>query len=192
MAIFPDSTSIKPLVDGFQSGFIENVRRNPAEAGNTQIRDVWGGATKFFSAFRMKLNSTNANIVIAFWQDNRALTFTFFDFDNSIRYYAESIGTGDGVTRNFTVAGKEISSQAVSDNGVLKIAGTHYNVSAGSGALGEDRIIFTPGNAPALGHAVLITYTGRHLYNCDLIEFGWEMANSMGAKLFTIRVEEAF
>jgi hypothetical protein len=196
MAIFPDSNTIKPLL-GYESWPIENLRRSPSEAGDTQIRDVWG-RVKWFAEFEMELNASDAATVIAFFMANRATTFTFYDFDPYIAFVAENIGTGDGSAVTYTIPAKETTSHAESPqplvyvNGVLKTAATHYNITPASGALGQDRVIFTGGNAPANGHAVTITYTGRHLYTCEFMKFEYRVVSTLGRKRVSFRVEEAF
>lgn len=196
MAIWPETS--KPLANGYDNTPLENVRRSPSESGNTQIRDLWAGATKFKAEFEMQLSFANSRIAISFYNTNRGTTVTFFDFDWTMEFTAENIGTGDGSALNFTIPAKETTSHAenaqplVYVNGVLKTVATHYNITAGSGALGEDRVIFTGGNAPPNGHAVTITYSGRHRYAVDIITCTWKTISSTGRKHFSVRVEEAW
>lgn len=194
MAIFPDSTTIKPLLD-YDATPIENVRRTPSESGLQRIRDVWG-REKFQATMEFDLSPTDAATMIAFRSANRAATFTFYDFDPSRPFSNETIGTGDGATLTFTIPAKETTSQIVQvadglGGWTTKTAGVHYNITAGSGALGEDRVVFTGGNAPANGRDVRISYTGRHRYTCIFTAYGERVISSTGRKAFSIRVEES-
>ena len=196
MAIFPqtlaDGQQVAPLLDGYDEGKIENVRRNPAESGDTQIRDLWMGRTKYFTECDLDVSPADGAAFIAFKDNNRASTVTFFSYDVSLQYDDENIGTGDGVAVNFTIPAKNTAAQVVEVDGVVKTVVTHYNVTAGSGALGEDRVVFTGGNAPANGLAVTISYTGRHRYTVDMLILAWRTLNSLGRKAIHLRVKEAF
>lgn len=183
--------SIKPLVN-YNNAPKENVRRTPSESGKTQIRDLWAGETKFQAECEFNVSEADGRTLIAFWTANRGEVVYFFDYDTSLLYTTENIGTGTGAALNFTIPAVSTASQLVYVNGVLKTAGVHYNITAASGANGEDRVIFTGGNAPANGHAVTITYTGSHLYEVDVLSFEWTIVSSMGRKRFRVRVEEAW
>lgn len=191
MATFPDTTHIKPLL-GYDSGLIENVRRNPSEAGASQIRDLWAGERKFYAEFDMDLSAADSRTVIAFNDANYATTFDFYDYDPSVGYTTELIGTGDGATLTFNIPAKETTSRLVYVNGVLKTVVTHYNITAGTGPIGQDRAVFTAGNAPPNGHAVTISYVGRHHFECEFMAFTRPVIGSTGRKRFHIRVEEAW
>lgn len=184
MAIFPDTTSIKPLV-GYDPTPIENVRRNPSEAGATQIRDVWGGLTKFKAEFEMELSPTDGDTVIAFWRTNRATTFDFFDYDKVI-FELESLGTLASSPQTFTIPAKATSDHALVVNNV-PVAGP-YTLSYGTGTKGQDRITVTG----TIGHSVKLTYRGRHIYTCEIISFAWRVIKGTGRKLFSIFVQEAW
>jgi hypothetical protein len=190
MAIFPDHSAIKPLV-GYEAGEIENVRRNPAEAGATQIRDLWGGLTKFYAEFEYELGTAAAHEFLRFRRANRALTFTFYDIDLDA-FDGENIGTGDGSNLIFTIPAKETANRVVRVAGVLRTAGTHYNVTSGTGSLGEDRVVFTAGNAPTNGQAVTIDYIGRHRYNCEFVApLRKVIVSGSGRRRLPVRVEQA-
>jgi hypothetical protein len=198
MAVWPESAV--PLADGYDNTPIENIRRTPSEAGSTQSRDLWAGATKFKAEFEMRLSLAASRTAIAFWMANRAAAITYFDFDSSVEFDNESIGTGDGSALNFTIPAKRTTATSapvvqVADGAggwTTKTSVTHYNISAGTGALGEDRVIFTAGNAPANGRAVRISYIGRHRYTVDIIAFDWHTVSSTGRKQFHVRLEEAW
>jgi hypothetical protein len=97
-------------------------------------------------------------------------------------------GTGDGVEDTFDLVGKECSNRSVTVNGVGKTEGVHYNYSAGMGTNGQDQIVFTPGNIPATGHAVVAEWRGRRYYtNCIFADDGLDR-ESFTALLFTTGV----
>lgn len=192
MAIFPDGTGLKPLYEDYESGEMENVIRNEPRSGKAMRRDVWMGRTRFWATFTLELALAFTYQVMAFWRTNRALTFTFYDFDTD-RFPDESIGTGDGSNLTFTIPAKETTNQTVMVNGTPWLEVTHWNITAGTGALGEDRVIFTTGNAPANGIPVTITYDGRHRYTCE-----WDgppskpVVSGNGRHQIRVRVREAF
>lgn len=76
----------------------------------------------------------------------------FYFFLNRARSISErSFGTGNGSTSTFTLPAKEVSATGL----VIKIAGattTAYTLNAGTGAEGEDQIVFNtpPANGAAL------------------------------------------
>lgn len=273
MAIFPDTASIKPLIGAYRKNPIENVRRNAAEAADTQIRDVWG-REKFAVTFDMDLTLDDAQTVRDFCRTNRALTFDFFDYDPE-KFSAETIGTGDGANLTFTIPAKETGSQgfapvvevndgvasatvtaggtgyansfavtftggggsgaagtatavagviqsiAITSPGsgyssnptpVLTAGGgtggtataaigawntrtvvTHYNITSGTGSVGQDRVIFTGGNAPPNTRTVRVTYKGRHHYTCELQGPPQTVpVNTLGRKVISVAIMEAF
>jgi hypothetical protein len=167
MAIFPDTATIKPLIDGYDPTPIENVKRNESESGKSQKRDVWGRVRRMFQ-MEFRLQFADSYTLQAFCDANRALDITFFDYESN-RFAAENIGTGTGALAAFTVPAKEIKNATVYVNNVPRAAGIDYTISAGSGALTEDRIIFVAGHEPPNGQAVTIFYDGRHRYTVEFV-----------------------
>lgn len=183
MAIFPpDDISLslatrnrlKPLISGYNARFISNVKRNSPTAGASQSRDVWG-KKKFTADCPFSKGIDDIELLLSFWDVYGVSGFTFFDFVQTVigapgYRPADALGTGDGATLTFTIRAKEIASSSVIvyDNGVAVSAG-FYSLSAGTGAQGEDRIVFGGGHAPAAGHALTIAYKGRRRYTCEIV-----------------------
>jgi hypothetical protein len=195
MAIFPDTSSIKPLIGTVRKSPVENVRRNVAEAGDTQIRDVWG-RVKFTETFDMDLGLDDAETVDDFYNTNRATTFDYFDYDPS-KFSNEEIGTGDGATTTFTIPAKETSDHTiqVSDGagGWITYGLGSASVSYGSGAVGQDRVVFTAPNTPPTGRTVRVTYKGRHHYECEFQGPPQTVVvSSTGRKVISVAIMEAF
>lgn len=154
MAVFPpdDMTlaaatrrRLKPMVDSHGSGFVENVRRNPAFEGKSQARDLWG-RLKWTASLEFRLAIADIELMMSFWEVYRVSGFTAFDFEQiqigSPGYRpADALGTGDGATTVFTIRAKEVvaGTQIVYNNTVV-VAGTTLGV--GTGSQGEDQITF--------------------------------------------------
>jgi hypothetical protein len=179
MAIFPpDDPAIalatrkllRPIVNSHTSGFIENVKRNPATAGSSQARDVWG-KLKFSSGLEFQLAIANIELMMSFYEVYRVTGFTAFDFEQyqagSPGYRpADPLGTGDGSTTTFTIPAKEVGGVIVYDNAGVVAFPAGYSISVGTGAQGEDRIVFAV--APVTAHVLTIAYLGRRRYTCEI------------------------
>jgi hypothetical protein len=163
MAVFPESARRKPQF-GYNVSPAENVKRTSPEAGNSYMRDSWG-TQRFVATMEFLVQEADAQVLMAFYDANRLLGFTMFDF-NKTSVTAQNIGTGNGAITAFTVPGKEIESYSVYKDGVLQ--GSGYTVSSGTGSLGEDQIVFSV--APANGVVVTITTVLRKRYTVEFAE----------------------
>lgn len=95
-----------------------------------------------------------------------------------------STANGDGVTTTFTLPAKGCTVSSVSVNGVT----TAVTLSPGTGANGEDRIVFAA--APAIGATIVASITGRRrrrvwLATPDAFSCA---SRKGGSRLFTARV----
>lgn len=184
MAIFPsDDLSLplatrkrlRPLIEGYSSRFIDNVKRNAPTSGASQARDSWG--RKKFTAdcpFDRQLN--DIELLMSFWDQYAVSGFTFFDFvgksigTSSVApgyMPADPLGTGDGSTTTFTIRAKEVlTSSLIAYNNAVAVAGATLSVA--TGAQGEDRVVFpaAPVGVKTITNAtnaspIVITATGH-------------------------------
>lgn len=169
MAVFPtDDLSLslairrrlRPLIASHSSDFMENVKRNAPTAGASQTRDMWG-KLKFKAALEFDRTIDDAELVMSFWQTNRVIGFTFFDFEPCVigtpgYRNPDPLGTGDGSTLAFTIRAKEIVSSSVvvysdtspTSTSRVAISSGFYSLSVGTGSQGEDQIVFGGGHIP--------------------------------------------
>lgn len=165
MAIFPESKLRKPGY-GYDNTPAVNVKETVPEAGNSYIRDVWGGV-RFVARMEFNVSTDDYNILYNFWLLNRALGFTFYDFDEDSP--TQNIGTGNGATTTFLIPAKETRAWVLTVAGAARTVGVHWDLSVGTGALGEDQVVFRAGFIPPAAAAVVITYTGRRRYTCEFV-----------------------
>lgn len=189
MALFPESSRRKPLF-GYDNTPDENVKRTPPEAGDSYIRDVWG-TLRFVARMDFQLSKADAGVLWAFYEANRLTGFTFFDFA-MVYAWAKTIGTGDGVTAAFTIPGKETVLTTVTVGGVAKALGVDYTFSAGTGADGQDRIIFIAGHIPAAAAAVAIVADTRRKYTVEFAEKPSRRSMNFNTVMISMRVQEKF
>lgn len=198
MAIYPPDdpansaalrARLKPVY-GYKADYIEMVKRTASESGKSQIRDVWG-RTRFIADCPHEVRKDDAELLMAFWRANRVLAFDFFDALEGY-FPDESIGTGTGAETTFTVPAKETSDRVVKVAGVTKTEGVHYNISVGTGAVGQDRIIFTGGNIPANGAAITMTYRGRHWFTMEFVDLPVREAKSFAITSVRFMMRERF
>lgn len=182
MAIFPsddlalDSATrrrIRPLIDGYSSRFIENVKRNPPTNGTSQNRDVWGRKKLVADApFRLKV--ADVELIMSFWETYGAQGFTLFDFEKKqvgLPGYraALSFGNATGGAQTFTLPAKEVSGLVLYKNGVAIPSGSvtlhsgSFPLYDGPGAQGEATVDLAAGAATA-GQVLTAAYLGR--YRC--------------------------
>lgn len=161
MATFPQT--LYPEF-GYKSWQEENIIRNDPRSGKFQELDMWG-RTIFMAEMRFRLRTDDGLTVYGFWKKNRAANFLFFDYEDD-QYYLTRIGTGDAVTTTFTIPAKATRTQAVYVNSVLKTAGVDYNITVGTGANGEDRVVFIAGHIPAAAAVIEADYKGKGLFTC--------------------------
>lgn len=190
MAYFPESKNRKPQY-GYDNTPRENVKRTPPEAGNSYLRDSWG-VLRFQARMDFLLSRSDAAIVWLFAETNRLSGFTMFDFETELPMKQITIGTGDGVTDTWTIPAKETANHVLKVAGVTKVAGTHYNVSYGTGAQGEDRIIFTGGNIPTAGQSITLVADGRRRYTVEQVERATRRSVSYDKVLISMFVQERF
>lgn len=166
MAVFPKTLYPKY---GYRSWQEENKVIPPARSGKGQVKDFWN-RTRFMADMDFELRTDDALTVYGFWIKNRSTAFDFFDYDDAIYFRSFSsaslIGVGDGANLTFNVNGQATRLYTVYVNGVAKVAGTHYNLSLGTGPVGQDRIIFTGGNAPPNTQLVEMDFTGKGRFTC--------------------------
>lgn len=92
--------------------------------------------------------------------------FSVFDI-RSFPYTDLPIGTGDGINNNFDLTAKGCTNIIIKVGAVTKTAGVDYDVSAGLGVDGCDRVVFRAGHTPAAGAAVTASLRGRRYFtNC--------------------------
>lgn len=190
MATFPESRTRKPQF-GYDNTPDEKVKRTPPEAGNSYQRDAWG-ATRFTARMDFLVSRADAGILWTFYETNRLIGWTMYDFETQYPMRQFSIGPGDGVTSTFTIPAKETASQVVKVNGATKTAGVHYNISAGTGALGEDQVIFTGGNIPPAAATITVDANGRRRYTVEFTEKPTRRSVSHDRILISMRVQERF
>jgi len=92
-------------------------------------------------------------------------SFNFFMPEPELSYpsYAgEYVGAGDGDTEVFNLPCKNSLAQTVYIDGVEQTDGTNYNIDAGTGADGADRLEFNDSGmvAPSDGAIITIDFTG--------------------------------
>jgi len=203
MAIFPsDDPSIasairrrlRPLEDGYSARFISNVKRNAPTAGATQSRDTWGGRKKFTADCPFNLRSDDADLLESFWARYAELGFTFFDFLPSTvgtGSYLDPLplSTGNGSTTIFTAPAKEIvSSSVIAYSNGVPVAGV--TLSVGTGAQGEDRIVFP--SAPVNGAALTLAFKGRRRFTTEIPAPPAKSSSGLNQQRITITVLEKF
>jgi hypothetical protein len=149
---------------GYSSYLDEFKSRSNPSSGRHQEKDIWN-RTRFNASMEYDLRTVDALIVYGFWKTNRNTFFDFYDFDVDI-FITENIGTGTGALTTFTVPGKKITSVSVFVNAVQKFVGVDWDLSSGTGAIGQDQIIFRAGHIPAAAAPITINYVGQHWYNC--------------------------
>lgn len=192
MALFPESTNRKPQY-GYDNTPTENVQRTPPEAGNSYIRDRWG-VKRWEARADFLLSLADAKVLWSWYEVNSTFAFEVFDFEET-SFTLKNIGTGNGVNLTFTVPGKLSTfnvARSVFVNGVLKTAGVHYNVSVGTGASGQDQIIFTAGNAPGNGLAVTITADVRAYYSAEFAEPATRRTVGFNKVLISMHMRQRF
>lgn len=180
---------IRPLADSYSSTPAENKKRSDPQSGQAKFLDLWGRVRQTCGG-TMHLSEYNAGLATQFFEANRNGTFDYFDFIRKT-YTNVLLGTGDGIVTTFTFGGKDVVEQVVRVAGVAKTAGTHYNVSVGTGALGQDQVIFTAGNIPTAGQEVRADARLRALYTMEFLEWsarsgGWDRV------VIDFSVQEAF
>ena len=143
-------------------------------SGHEQRNAAWANSRRRYDAGYGVKSPNDLHAVIAFFEarNGRLHGFRWKDWadfksvppQSAISAADQSIGTGDGVTAAYqlvkaygsggvtwtrTIAKPVAGTVMVSVNGVPRVAGTHFNVSATTGV-----VTFTPGNIPAAGHPV--------------------------------------
>ena len=167
MATFPTT---KYPVFGYRVTHEDFVKENPSSNGMVQVKDMWN-RTRFIAEMSFDLRTDDYLLVLFFWKQNRKVAFDFVDYDDDF-FDVEQFATGNGVTTTFDLPAKNVRSYAVYVGGVLKVAGTHYNISAGTGSLGKDQVIFTGGNTPAAAAVISWAGIGKHFYKCRFRDGG--------------------
>lgn len=180
---------LRPLIDGYSSRFIDNVKRNSPTAGASQSRDAWGGRTKFTADCPFDLPIDDIELLMSFWDQYRVAGFTFFDFVQKVigapgYMPADPLGTGDGSTTTFTARAKEIvASSVIAYNNGVAVAGP--TLSVGTGSQGEDRIVFSaaPVGAKTVSGAtnaspIVITATGHGRATGDKVTISGVLGNT--------------
>jgi hypothetical protein len=186
MAIFPESARRKPQY-GYDNTPEDNIKRTPPEAGNSYIRDSWGGL-RWTARMDFLVSRADANIIWAFYLLSRLSSFTIFDFETSV-VTAVSIGTGNGVLTDFTIPGKEVEASGLL---VYKnaVATALYTKLVGTGSQGEDQIRFA--TAPANGVALTLTGTLRRRYTVEFAERATRNSPSFDRVHISMKVQERF
>jgi len=195
MAVFPESRTRRPQY-GYDNTPDENVKRTPPYAGNSFQRDGWG-VKRFVARMDFLVTRRDAAILWRFYEVQNLVGFTFFDFETEMPMKTLTIGTGDGSNLTFTIPAKETANHVIKvANGAggwtTMLAGTHYNISYGTGSQGEDQVIFTPGNAPASGRQVTTDADGRRRYTVEFAEKPSRRSVGNDRVLMTIKVQERF
>lgn len=164
MATFPETTTRRPQY-GYDNTPEDSVKRTPPEAGNSFIRDAWG-KLRFVARMEFLVSLADAAILWPFYETNRLLAFTMFDFEQ--RRFTETLGVATGALQTFTVPAKLITNYTVFKNGVAIGAGS-ITYLAGAGTDGQDNIQLAAGAATA-GQTITITFDGRHYYSVEFAE----------------------
>lgn len=137
-------------------------------SGLEQRNITWSEAKHRYDVSHGVKDKTDMDVIRAFFYNvsGRAHGFRFKDWGD-YELLNENIGTGDGVVTTFLVTKKYVTGTStytrrifkpistgfeVRVNGVLKTAGSHYNLTASTGT-----IVFTAGNIPGVGEAVTVT-----------------------------------
>lgn len=149
--MFPD---IPPTGDYSWSPVAFDQRETAAD-GSTQISVPHPKIQRRFTANWEVLELAELWQIYTHWAANRSNAFTLFDFWY-LPWTDVAVGTGDGATTTFTLPAKEVTGIVVKVAGVVQGGGT-YTLSAGTGAEGEDRILFNV--APANGAAITYSAT---------------------------------
>lgn len=186
MAVFPENNRRNPQY-GYDATPEENVKRTPPEAGNSYIRDSWGGL-RFMARMEFLLNLDDYRVMWSFYQVNRLNGFTLFDFNEEL-CVGKEIGEATGAPQTFTLPAKETSGHVFYADGVL-IPGS-YNVAYGVGAEGEDVVTFSLGELAA-GEVLSGDFSGRRKYVVEFAEKATNRRVSFNKMLLYMSVREKF
>jgi hypothetical protein len=155
--LFPD---IAP--DRFARGRKKWQNRVPAADAGLQVNVPHPTVQHLFKGAWTTLSDTDLDTIVSHNEANAANVFTLFDFN--VRAIPGgtttpiSFGTGDGATLTFTLPAKAVAGLAVYDAGSLVTNGI-YSLSVGTGADGEDQVVYGTSHAPTPGHALTFSCT---------------------------------
>jgi hypothetical protein len=115
--------------------------------------------------------------------------FSLFDFF-VLPYTALACGTGNGSNKTFTIPGKATAGHVVYDNGGV-VSASNYAISVGTGADGEDQIVYTVGaTAPANGHLITCDVTAaRKRFKVLYVTRKWSLRWSGEGDIWVIELE---
>jgi hypothetical protein len=148
--VFPDI-----LADTMTRKRTKFQKRLKREDGGLQVNVPHPVEPFAFSGEWNTLSGVDLASITDHFDANGAGTFTLFD---NARYVSSlQFGTGTGSTTTFTLPAKATSGLVIKKNGVTQTLGTHYAISVGTGADGEDQITFV--TAPALNDVLAFTAT---------------------------------
>ncbi len=195
MAIFPTDDpampanvrKIRPLY-GYQSGWIENVKRNDAEQGDSSIIDVWVGRMRFYADMQFDRHTDEFSFLYNFWKRQRGSAFTFFDFEEEWQDTFLQIGTNGGgapATVVATIPAKEVRNVILKVNAAIQTEGVNYTILRNTGALGEDQASVV---AVPAGGVVTVTYMGRWRHSCEFPEAARKNTNRYRAQNGSFKV----
>jgi hypothetical protein len=146
MTAFPD---ISPDEGGYSrtKRRFQNVKR--ARDGGVQINAAHPNSIRTYTLSWSMLSTAERDSMSEHLDANGDGFFPYFD---AVPRSAtdRAVGTGDNVTATFTLPAKEVSGLLVKVGVVTKTAGVHYNLQVGTGSNGEDQIVFSAGNIPAV------------------------------------------
>ncbi len=212
MAIFPsddlalDATTrrrILPLLAGYTTPPLENVKRNPPTNGTVQARDVWG-RKKFSATMPFRLRIPDIELLMSFWEVYGSAGFTMFDFRSKQigapgYRAATSLGNATGALQTFTLPAKAVSGLILYKNvgGVPTVIPSgsitiHNGVAPlydGAGAQGEATVDLAAGVAAA-GQAITAAFLGRYRYTVIAAEAPQKSAAEYNLEDIVLKVVE--
>lgn len=197
MAIFPQVQNIKPQY-GYDPTPIDNVKMANPEKGNAFMRDAWGGV-RFTATMEFLLTHSYAMILWQWYELNRLLAFTFFDFAETDQELV--IGSGTGALTTFTIPGKGAADYATyafffkdKTTSAITVPGPGaIAVLTGTGALGEDQVVFSAPAIPPANTWVYVQATKfRRRYTCEFAERARRRAIGHRRWLISMRIHERF
>lgn len=115
------------------------------------------------------LTKAEARTIWAFYRARKGAfgAFTWIDY-KADTYVDEYIGIGTGSQSTWNLPGKSIQSYTVYLDDVEQTETTHYSISEGTGADGEDEITMV--STPAAGEVLTIDFTGYLKVRCTFEE----------------------
>lgn len=174
MAVFPQNSRIRPQ-EGYDATPLENVVRTSPMAGNSVTLDHWG-RTRFQARPEFRLEEQWMSLLWSFWETNRNVSFTYYDYPSMPR--TEALGVATGGVQTLTVAGREVRDVVLTAAG----APIGYTITAGTGPQLEDQLHILAGVA-APGAALAASWMGRRRFTCEFYEtpllrfVGWRLAS---------------